>query len=209
VTPLPLIDANNKISGMKYFFAVLIFSFVLLQGCDLRKREEALTQRETRLNEKEQELLLKEKTLQIKEEELVKREQQIDSTQLVDSTAMQNAAFPGTWDVRMTCTETSCPGSAVGDTKSETWQLEYQENTVVARAMVNNELVRVYSGQFTGNTLELVDNRENIPNQPTTRIVVRLRLTNANHLDGTREIERVGECKILYTLVLTKKTVQP
>mgnify|MGYP003577245389 CR=1 FL=1 len=194
---------------MKYLIYLLAFSFVFLQGCDLRKREEAITQRETRLNEKEQELLLKEKTLQIREEELVKREQLIDSTRLIDSTALQNAAFPGTWDVKMTCTETSCPGSAVGDTKSETWQLEYQENTVVARAMVNNELVRVYSGQFTGNTLELVDNRENIPNQPATNIVVRLRLTNANHLDGTREIERVGECKILYNLVLTKKQVQP
>lgn len=209
MTPLPRIDAINQMNGMKYCLYVLAFFFFVLQGCDLRKREEALAQKEARLNEKEQELLLKEKTLQIKEEDLVKREQRFDSTRLIDSTIMHNDSLPGTWDVKMTCTETSCPGSAVGDTKSETWQLQYQENTVIARAMVNDELVRVYSGFFTGNTLELVDTRENIPNQPPTRIVVRLRLSNYNLLEGTREIERVGECKILYSIVLTRKTVQP
>ena len=194
---------------MKYFLFLVIFSFVLLQGCDLRKREEAIVQKEARLNEKEQELLLKEKTLQIKEEELVKREQRIDSTRLIDSSAMYNAALPGIWDVKMICTETSCPGSAVGDTKTEVWELSYVDNNVIAKAMVNNELVRVYSGMFTGNTLELVDNRENIPNQPPTRIVVRLRLANNTLLEGTREIERINECKILYSMTLTKRTPQP
>ncbi len=194
---------------MKYSLYASCFFILLLQGCDLREREEALAQKEARLNEKEQELLLKEKTLQLKEEELANRQQQIDSTELTDSSAVYNAALPGTWDVKMTCTETSCHGSAVGDTKSETWQLAYQENKLIARAMVNNELVRAYNGFFTGNTLELIDNRENVPNQPATRIVVRLRLPNNNLMEGTREIERIGECKILYAITLTKKTVQP
>ncbi|HEV7331491.1 MAG TPA: hypothetical protein VGN63_10675 [Flavisolibacter sp.] len=194
---------------MKYCIYVLVFFSLLFQGCDLRKREEVIAQKEARLNEKEQELLLKEKTLQIKEEELVKREQRLDSTRLFDSTAMYNAALPGTWDVKMTCTETSCPGSAVGDTKTEVWDISYVDNNVIAKAMVNNELVRVYSGLFTGNTLELVDNRENIPNQPPTRIVVRLRLANNTLLEGTREIERINECKILYSMTLTKRTPQP
>ena len=209
MTPLPIIDANNKLYGMKSCLYVVFFSIVMLQGCDLRKREEAIVQKEARLNEKEQELLLQEKTLQIREEELVKREQRLDSTRLIDSTAMYNAALPGIWDVKMTCTETSCPGSAVGDTKTEVWQISYVDNNVIAKAMVNNELVRVYSGLFTGNTLELVDKQENIPNQTPTRIVVRLRLANNTLLEGTREIERINECKILYSMTLIKQTPQP
>jgi hypothetical protein len=194
---------------MKQLILSLILFLSFLTGCDQRQREEALNQKETSLNQREQELLLKEKTLQLKEEELVKREQKMDSSRLLDSTIVYNAALPGTWDVKMTCTETSCPGSAVGDTKNETWEIAYQENNVIARAMVNNELVRVYSGFFTGNTLELVEARENATTQPPTRMVVRLRLSKENVLEGQREIERVGECKIIYGIIMNKKAVQP
>lgn len=190
---------------MKYLISLLVFLLFFTQSCDIREREEALNKREARLNEKEQELLLQEKTLQLQQEELNKQKQSLDSTRLQDTLTVYNPALPGTWDVRMTCIETSCPGSAVGDTKNETWEISYQEKTVIARAMVNNELVRVYSGFFTGNTLELVDTRENIPSQPPTRIVVRLRLSQENLMEGQREIERIGECKILYAVVMNKK----
>lgn len=198
-----------KQSSMRYFFLlVLLVSF--LPGCDLREREEALKEKETTLNQREQELLLKEKTLQLREEDLVQREQRIDSTRLRDSISVYNASLPGTWDVKMVGSETTCPGSAVGDTKNETWEIAYQENNVIAKAMVNNELVRTYSGFFTGNTLELVDTpRENVPGQAPTRIVVRLRMAKENVLEGTREIERIGECKIIYQLSMNKKVNQP
>ena len=194
---------------MRYHFLLVLLLTTFLPSCDLREREEALNQKEASLNEREQELLLKEKTLQLKEEDLVKREQKIDSTRAQDSIAVYNAALPGTWDVKMVGSETNCPGSAVGDTKNETWEITYQENNVIARAMVNNELVRTYSGFFTGNTLELVDTRENVPGQPPTQIVVRLRLAKENVLEGTREIERIGECKIVYQTVMNKKVAQP
>lgn len=193
---------------MHYYFLLVLLLTSFLQGCDLREREEALQAKEAMLNQREQELLLKEKTLQLKEEDLVKREQRIDSTHIRDSVAVYNAALPGTWDVKMVGTETTCPGSAVGDTKNETWEISYQENNVIAKAMVNNELVRTYSGFYTGNTLELVDTRENIPGQPPTRIIVRLRLSKENVLEGTREIERIGECKIIYQITLNKQVKQ-
>ena len=153
-------------------------------------------------------MALRESALLLKEEELAKKQQHIDSTTRYDSTIF-NAALTGTWDVRMTCTETSCPGSAVGDTKTETWEIAYQENNVVAKAFTNNQLVRVYSGVFTGNTLELVDIRDETGNQPATRMVVRLRLSSDNLMEGQREIERIGECKIIYETVLNKKVPKP
>ena len=194
---------------MRYYFLLFLILPTLLSGCDLREREEVLNQKEASLNQREQELLLKEKTLQLKEEDLVTREQRIDSTRQQDSVAVYNAALPGTWDVKMVGSETTCPGSAVGDTKNEIWQITYQENNVIAKAMVNDELVRTYSGFFTGNTLELVDAPEKTPGQPSTRIVVRLRLAKENVLEGTREIERIGECKIVYQTVMNKKIAQP
>jgi hypothetical protein len=194
---------------MRHFILFVFLLLFSLTSCDLRQREEALNQREAQLNQREQELSLKEKTIQLKEEDLVKREQRIDSTRLQDSVAVYNAALPGTWDVKMVCTETSCPGSAVGDTKNESWEIAYQENAIIARAMVSNELVRVYSGFFTGNTLELIETRDNAPNQPTTRMVVRLRLAKENVMEGNREIERIGECKIIYQIVMNKKVTQP
>jgi len=189
---------------MKLPFILFVFAWLFAPGCDFREREDALTKKEALLNQKEQELLLKEKTLQLKEEEFIKRKQSLDSTLQFDSAAY-NAALPGSWDVRMSCTETSCPGSAVGDTKTEIWEIRYQENNVIARAMVNNELVRTYSGIFTGNTLELVETRENTGTQPATRMVVRLRLSSEKQMEGQREIERIGQCKIIYETVLTKK----
>lgn len=190
---------------MKYLFPCLVLSITLFQGCDLRQREEAIKKKEAELNRKEQALQVRETTVKLKEEEVQKRVQEIDSTRLFDSTDTYNTAMTGNWDVTMTCTETSCHGSAVGDTKTETWEISYRENKVIAQAKVNNELVRIYSGSFTGNTLELVEARNQIPNNPATRMVVRLRLANKKRMEGHREIERIGQCKILYETVLTKK----
>lgn len=188
-------------------FIVLFFSFLALSfsSCNLREKEEALNLKEAQLNEKEQELLLKERTLQLKEEELSRAKEKLDSTALVDTTALFNQALIGTWAVRMTCTQTSCPGSAVGDTKTETWEINYQGKYVVARVMVNNELVRTYSGTYNGNTLELVQRTESSATEPETNITIRLKLVNETQLEGTREIERIGDCKITYSVKMDKK----
>src|SRR5688572_12407051 len=118
---------------MKQRILLFLLTIFLLQGCDMRKREENLQVKEAQLNEKEQELLLKEKTLQLKEDELAKKQQQIDSTTISDTTTQINTKLVGSWEVKMTCTETSCSGSAVGDTKNETWDISYQNKNVLAK----------------------------------------------------------------------------
>lgn len=189
---------------MNYSILLFCLAIIFLQGCDMRKREESLQKKEAALNEKEQQLLLKETTLQLKEEELAKKQQLLDSSLVSDTTAKYNPAIIGTWAVRMECTETTCAGSAVGDTKSELWEMSYQGNNVIAKAKVNEELVRVYSGIYTGNTLELIENREGTPDQPATKIIIRLRLVNDKQMEGLREIERIGNCKIIYSMLMNK-----
>lgn len=190
---------------MKIFQIVFCALLVFASGCDVREREAALQAKETALNQKEQELLLKEKTLQLKEEALNQMKQKLDSTLLVDTTAQFNQNLIGLWSVKMVCTQTSCPGSAVGDTKTENWDISYEGRYVIARVSVNNELVGAYSGIFNGTTLELEQNTETAANQPTTKILVRLKLLNPKQMEGIREIERIGECKITYTVTMDKK----
>jgi hypothetical protein len=189
---------------MKRSIFLFLLSFFLLQGCDMRKREETIQAKEAQLNQKEQELLLREKTLQLKEDELAKKQQQIDSTAISDTTAQINTKLVGSWEVKMTCTETSCSGSAVGDTKNEVWDISYQDKSVLAKAKVNNELVRVYSGTYNGNILELAEAHNGTTQQSPTKIIVRLRLVNDLQMEGNREIERIGDCKIIYSVLMGK-----
>jgi hypothetical protein len=185
---------------------LVLYSLILLffsSGCDLRKREEELHAKEAALNQKEQELLLKEKTLQIKEEELLLRERKSDSTVKTDTAGLYNPSIIGIWSVKMTCTETTCAGSAVGDTKTEQWNISYEANTIIAKAMFDGKLVRTYTGVSKANTLELVEDQQNIPSH-FTRMEVRLRLINAMSMEGQREIIR-DNCKVVYALQMSKQ----
>lgn len=188
--------------GMKYTL-LYILAILLLSSCDYKKREEDIRSREAALNQKEQELLLKEKTLQIKEEDLLKREKQMDST-ISDSTYIVDSTLIGNWAVKMECIEATCPGSAVGDTKTENWQINYQSNSIIAKVLSNNQLTRIYTGFYTGNTIELVEEQNTPSAASTTKMVVRLRVIDPTHLEGQREISREN-CKVIYSVQLERE----
>lgn len=188
------------------YLLLLIF---ISAGCGIREREAAVQQREAELTQKEQALVVRENNLQLKEEELLKREQQLKSAPKPDSLALDSAnvfnpGLIGAWNARMVCTETTCTGSAVGDTKTETWQLSYQNDRVIAKAMTGENLTRIYTGTFQNNLLELTENVEHTAATPATQMVVRLTLLNPTALEGQREIIRSGDCRIVYNLQLTK-----
>jgi len=157
------------------------------------------------LNVKEQELALKEQSLSIKEEQLNEKEKSLDSTKNVvnDSLFVQHQKLPGTWMVEMQCTETNCPGSAVGDVKNEQWDFKFQNNMVIASAMSNNQLVRVYTGDYVGNTLKLSVQQDST--DASAKIIVRLQQTKDKEMTGDREITQANGCRILYSLRLKKQ----
>jgi hypothetical protein len=181
-----------------YVVAVLVFT-----SCDYHKREEEIRRKETELIRKELELSLKEKSLQLKEDDLLKREKRLDST-ITDSTYIVDSTLIGNWAVKMVCTETTCTGSAVGDTKTENWQVTYQSNSIIAKVIANNQLTRIYAGFYTGNTLELVEEQNNYTSASPTKMVVRLHVIDSTHLEGQREISRES-CKVVYSLQLEKE----
>lgn len=190
---------------MKLIYFVFVASLIFCSGCGLREREAALDKRENEVNQKEQRLLLLEKQLQLKEDELAERQKSMDSTQnrfgLSDS-AIVNPAITGNWDVTMKCTATTCEGSAVGDTKNERWEIAYQGTNVIVKANADGKLVRVYSGIYADNSLQLVAQHE--PEAPNTRITVKLNPKTPTELEGTREIVRTDVCHIVYAVTLKK-----
>ena len=192
-------------------FLFLIFIF-LLPGCSLRQREIELDKKSQQVNEKEQELSLREQTLDFREEVLNEREKSLDSTTKKianDSLFILHPELPGSWNVKMVCTATNCAGSAIGDTKNEQWDFTFQDNSVIASAISNNKLVRVYTGNITGDAVRLTLQRDSSDNQ-SAKMTIRLqtRTKSENEMNGEREIIQPGGCRILYSLQL-KKQVSP
>jgi hypothetical protein len=190
---------------MKKIYFILFCCTLFTTGCGIREREEALEKKENEINQKEQRLLLLEKQLELKENDLAQLQRSLDSTnKRADSldTGVINTKLVGNWTVTMRCTATTCEGSAVGDTKNEQWEFAYQGTTVIAKASADNKLVRVYSGVFKENSLELTAQHE--PEAPNTKITVKLTPKNDLELDGTREIVRADVCNIVYAMTLKK-----
>ena len=189
---------------MRQIALLLLLAVLFLPACNTREKDE-LRQKEELLKQKEQELMVKENNLQLKEEALLAREEALKKPVEVDTTANMNPALLGLWSVTMNCIETTCPGSAVGDTKTERWEITYQNDQFIAKAMANDNLVRVYSGIYTGYTLELIAEQANTTSQQAAKMIARLRKTGKNTLEGQREITRADGCKIIYELQMSRE----
>jgi hypothetical protein len=188
---------------MRLMILMMVSCAILFSSCDLREREQELAQRAAELNEKEQELLLKEK--QLKEQELLIQQQQMDSTLLDSLNFPVDSSMLGTWAVRMRCTETTCPGSAVGDVKTETWEIIMQDRNLIAKVYDGKKLVRVYNGNFRQNGAMLKDHPDIPAADNTGNITVTLQPPKDNLVNGRREIIGVNQCKIIYDLELRKQ----
>jgi hypothetical protein len=189
-----LFSVSEKI--MKPFVSIFCFFILSLSSCSLHDKELQLQQKEKELNQKEQQLLIREKDLQLREDKL---QQLIQADSLKKDSVFLNPGLTGSWTVKMICTETTCAGSAIGDTKTETWEISYVDSKVVANALSGDQITRIYSGKFTGRTLELVDSIQATP----TRMIVTLSLTSEDRMEGKREIIREN-CRIIYSLELSK-----
>ena len=190
----------------------LVLLTQLLTGCGFQEREDAIRKKEEALTMREQVLLQKESELALSEKDLQKMQlrikQQLDSTlrdSLQRDTTRYHKEVLGQWTAVMTCTETTCPGSAVGDTKTETWVFSYEQNHLVAKAMAGDKVTRIYTGKNTNTqVIELTATVEATETVPATKIVVRLNPIDNKTLDGQRHIIREGGCAIMYSLKLTR-----
>ena len=191
---------------MKGLRLIFLLPVLLHFGCDLRVREQKLEKRIDSINQKERQLLVLDNQLDFKSRELEAREHILDS--LLKRYVPQDSVQPkqlflvGRWTVKMVCTETTCPGSAVGDNKTEVWDISYQNNMVVAQALVNNKLVRLYTGTASDSELLLTAQQDTA--SQGTNITANLLYKSQTEMEGQRKIVRPDECRIVYSIQMDK-----
>jgi hypothetical protein len=193
---------------MKYLAVISLLIIITCTACTSDEREKKLATKAKELDRRQQDLDLRERSLAFREAELKKKQQHIDSasaTVAADSLMRLHPNLVGLYNVTMRCTQTNCPGSAVGDTKTEQWQLDIENNEVLVKAMSDQKVVRIYKGGYQGSTLELLAQADTIPTIEVGNMKVRLQQTRENHLRGIREIARPDNCRIVYDLELQKQ----
>lgn len=179
---------------------------ILSLGCGQAEREKNLASREKQVMEQQQELILKANELALKEVKLNKMAKSLDSAHITeDSIKTLFPQLPGKWDVNMVCSQATCAGSAVGDTKAEQWTFSLAGSSVIAQAYAKNVLSRVYVGKYQNGLLQLTAQSADSTLDGGTQIKVFLRQMNDSlRLDGKRSIIR-PDCQIVYNLTLKKQ----
>jgi hypothetical protein len=188
---------------MKWIF--LLSGFIVFSSCDLRRREVEVNKKLEEINRREQELSLKEQMLSIKEEELNEQQKKLDSTtnMVNDSLIREHVKIQGLWRVDMQCTETNCVGSAVGDIKSEQWNIKVANDQVVINARSNRSVVKTYSGAYFGNVIKLSADRDSTGEN--AKIDVSLQKISDKEMGGERQVIQASGCRIVYSLRLKKE----
>lgn len=187
---------------MRYERLLLVF-LLILAACGPSAEQTEMKTRTAQLQQKQDSLLEKEKLLTMKEQELAVREMRLDSLlKKMDTTGVYEPRLTGKWKIKMTCIETSCTGSAVGDTRTEQWELKYQEYNVMAYALKDGKVTRTYSGVFQNALLKLGVQKEH---ETEADMNVELSFTTDTKMEGRREIVQPDGCKIVYTLEADKE----
>ena len=187
---------------MKWIFIVM--GFVFITGCDYQSRNEALDKKMNELNQREAILSLKEQQMEIKVEQINEKEKILDSTAHVlnDSLLRSHKKIEGGWRVDMICTQTNCSGSAVGDLKTERWNITVEGNNVIANVGSKSALSKSYTGSFEGNLITLTADQDTTEVNAT--IEVHLQQSTDKEMEGDRVVTQTSGCQILYSLRLKR-----
>jgi hypothetical protein len=192
----------QKLLSLYFLASSMIFS---ISGCGNGEAKRKLDLREKELAQKEDSLLKLARELKFKEQQILKTGQLLDSLKSQNDTlGVYNPKLIGTWLVTMQCTETTCEGYAVGDTKTEHWNISYQKNKVIVKAISNKKVIRTYLGLFKENSLKLIaapppdaDTEMNVMLSPHSK--------NENLMEGQRIIDRANNCRVVFSLKVEKQ----
>lgn len=189
-------------------FIYIVFLLLFFASCENSQKARLLDQKEKMLLEKEQHIVLQEQSLVLRESALALKEKKVDSASLKfinDSLAATRPDIRGIWLVKMICTETTCSTSAVGDTKTEQWEISQEQTLIIAKSTSNDKTGKIYSGKYIGETIELAALQDSSEAGRSTKMIVRLQPTKENEMEGQRQIIRSDDCQIIYAMQLKKQ----
>ncbi|MEO5999649.1 MAG: hypothetical protein ABIN89_22830 [Chitinophagaceae bacterium] len=191
---------------MRHF--VYIIFILCFTSCENSEKARMLEQKEMMLIKKEQDILLKEQSLALRESALALKEKKVDSASLKlmnDSLAATRPVIKGMWLVKMNCTETTCSTSAVGDTKTEQWDISQENSLIIAKSTSSDKTGRIYSGKYVGEIIELAALQDSTAAGRSTKMIVRLQPTKEDEMEGQRQIIREDDCQVIYAMQLKKQ----
>lgn len=174
-------------------FALFLFSCTNQEEQQLRARSAAL-------DKLRDSLMAKERALNLKAEELDRREQVLDTTTTDIPEGIMNSNLTGKWQVKMTCVETNCTGSAIGDVRNEQWNIAYRNDLFIVEGLANGKVNTLYTGLYNGQELQLNSGTSAVG----TVISIVLTPAESGSMVGRREVTQAGGCKIFYRLNLNK-----
>lgn len=195
--------------------ALLFCSLVSLCSCTDERRRSELDMREAEIKKKQSELLALQRNVFLKEQELIRREKALDSTvramhlysgtdSIANDTTQSISYLGGLWSVTLVCTQSTCENFAVGDTKSEVWNVTTQQNKVFAQVVSARQLTRAYAGSVASNLIYLNDNNQSRDTTSASVNNIRLKMNTTNTLEGERELIREN-CRVVYSVKMQKQ----
>lgn len=181
----------------------LIFvGFILaLYSCGNKKEQELIV--------RENSLLEREKQFQDKEaeyEKLLKMKDSLQSLSKVKDTLPKIKEWPENlkiaWNSKMVCRESNCSNYVIGDQRTETWEFRSDSTGMYTNVLSNNEIKRVFTGQYLENKIVL-DSAKEASAKNKIKVSVVLDDIKKNIIKGTQTITGQDNCIAKFSVELT------
>jgi len=106
----------------------------------------------------------------------------------------------GVWNITMRCIQSDCPSTSIGDIRTETWHINYENYSISVVVIGNKNTNRDYEGDFNGKKLTLKNEVDNGSawSSSISKTNVELIMKNEKFLEGIREVLNPDPCIIRY-----------
>lgn len=166
------------------------------------KKERELNQRENTILEREQQFADKEAEY----ESLLKMRDSLKLTlQKTDSVPVVKVwadSLKIKWNSKMICRESNCSNYVIGDQRTEIWNFVSDSTGMFANVSNNNQLKRIFRGQYLNNKIVL-DSAKESSARNTVKITVVLDDIKKNVIKGTQTITGQDNCIAKFSVELT------
>jgi len=182
----------------QYPFIILLL-FIVLQSCNDKDKIKELTERENKLLGKEKLFAEKESEYQA----LLKMRDSIFAEKDSVKILIWPAEISGAWSGKVICTESNCSDYAIGDQRIDNWEFDSDSTQLVAKIINNNNLIRIYSGEFDHNEIKL-NYKTDSSAKKKVEMSILLNDISDTKMKGTRTVTVDNKCMAKFSVELTR-----
>lgn len=190
---------NSTVMTLQKLLVLILIP--LLISCN-NKKEQELTERENALLEREQKFADKEAEYEL----LLKMKDSLQLAVQIKDTVPKIKTWPDSlkikWSSKMICRESNCTNYVIGDQRTEVWDFASDSTGMYANVLSNNEVKRVFRGQYLVNKIVL-DSAKESSAKSNIKINVVLDDIKKNVIKGTQTITGQDNCTAKFSVELT------